>query len=49
MKREIEVDVYGPDCNIIITSYSPWVEIFNDVTPEIETKVHSLSPRDFST
>ena len=35
-------------CNLVITSYSPWVELFNDATPEIETKVPSLSPHDFS-
>ena len=30
-------------CNIVITSYSSGEELFNDITPEIKTKVHYLS------
>ena len=33
---------------MVITSYSPQMELINAVTPVIETKVHPISLQDFS-
>ena len=35
-------------CNLVITSYSPWMELFNDVTSRLKLRFTLFSPQDFS-